>query len=123
MLIFTDHALRELVVLMTDPAIAFLPDDPDYAPYHRGEDLDVYLKAENGSDFLGLVWPGELRRALLFDDLFTDGFLFIFQESLCSQVGFFITIFSTCSHEFCRLVPPECYDVSATCLQLPLPQN
>lgn len=47
------------LVLMTDPAVAFLPDDKDYAPYHRGKDLDIYLKAENGSDFLGLVWPGK----------------------------------------------------------------
>lgn len=56
--IFTDHALLEFLVLMTDPAVAFLPDDPDYTAYHRGKDLDVYLKAENGSDFLALVWPG-----------------------------------------------------------------
>ncbi len=46
------------IVLMTDPAVAFLPDDEGYAPYHRGKDLGVYLKAANGSDFLGLVWPG-----------------------------------------------------------------
>lgn len=58
----TYTALFELtdaqIVLMTDPAVAFLPDDKDYAPYHRGKDLDVYLKAENGSDFLAIVWPG-----------------------------------------------------------------
>jgi alpha-glucosidase len=54
----TDHAIA--IVLMTDPAVPFLPNDNDYAPYHRGKDLDIYLKAENGSDFLGLVWPGEV---------------------------------------------------------------
>jgi len=45
-------------VLMTDPAVAYTPDDQNYGAYHRGKDLNIYLKAENGSDFLGLVWPG-----------------------------------------------------------------
>ena len=44
-------------VLMTDPAVAYLPKS-GYAPYDRGKDLDIWLKAENGSDFLGVVWPG-----------------------------------------------------------------
>lgn len=44
---------------MTDPAVAFIPDDPDYTPYHRGKDLNIYLKAVNGSDFVALVWPGK----------------------------------------------------------------
>jgi alpha-glucosidase len=52
---------------MTDPAVAFLPDDADYAPYHRGKDLNVYLKAENGSDFIALVWPGKRCRHLWVD--------------------------------------------------------
>jgi len=43
---------------MTDPAVAYTPDDQNYGAYHRGKDLNIYLKAENGSDFLGLVWPG-----------------------------------------------------------------
>ncbi|KXN85442.1 Alpha/beta-glucosidase agdC, partial [Leucoagaricus sp. SymC.cos] len=49
---------RKFIVLMTDPADAFLPDDENYAPYHRGKGLNTYLKADNGSDFIGLVWPG-----------------------------------------------------------------
>ncbi|KAF9443144.1 glycoside hydrolase family 31 protein [Macrolepiota fuliginosa MF-IS2] len=52
------HSHDQRFILMTDPAVAYLPDDPDYGSYHRGKDLDIYLKAENGSDFLGLVWPG-----------------------------------------------------------------
>lgn len=42
---------------MTDPAIAYAPDE-DYGTYDRGSAVDVWLKAENGSDFLGVVWPG-----------------------------------------------------------------
>ncbi|KXN86234.1 putative alpha/beta-glucosidase agdC [Leucoagaricus sp. SymC.cos] len=45
-------------ILMTDPAVVFLPDDENYAPYHRGKGFNTYLKADNGSDFIGLVWPG-----------------------------------------------------------------
>jgi len=46
------------IVLMTDPAVAYTPDDQNYSAYHRGKDLNIYLKAENGSDLLSLVWPG-----------------------------------------------------------------
>ncbi|KXN82694.1 putative alpha/beta-glucosidase agdC [Leucoagaricus sp. SymC.cos] len=52
------HTHNQHYILMTDPAVAFLPDDENYAPYHRGKDLNTYLKADNGSDFIGLVWPG-----------------------------------------------------------------
>ena len=44
-------------VLMTDPAVAYLPNQ-DYAPYNRGEALDVWLKGPDGKASLGLVWPG-----------------------------------------------------------------
>ena len=42
---------------MTDPAVAYLPNQ-DYAPYNRGEALDVWLKGPDGKESLGLVWPG-----------------------------------------------------------------
>jgi hypothetical protein len=42
---------------MTDPAIAFLPSS-GYGPYERGHILDVFLKEKNGSESLGVVWPG-----------------------------------------------------------------
>ena len=44
-------------VLMTDPAVGYLPGE-NYGPYDRGTDLDVWIKAPNGSASLGLVWPG-----------------------------------------------------------------
>ena len=46
-----------VVVLMTDPAVPFLPNS-GYGPYERGHALDVFLKAKNGSESLGVVWPG-----------------------------------------------------------------
>jgi alpha-glucosidase len=42
---------------MVDPAVAYLPEDTDSA-YARGTDMDVWLKKPNGSDLLGVVWPG-----------------------------------------------------------------
>ena len=43
---------------MTDPAVPFLPPNSGYGPYERGHDLDVFLKAKNDSESLGIVWPG-----------------------------------------------------------------
>ena len=43
---------------MTDPAIAYLPDE-GYGPFDRGTAADIWLKAANNSSpFLGAVWPG-----------------------------------------------------------------
>lgn len=42
---------------MTDPAVAYAPD-ANYEAYDLGVEMDIFLKADNGSDFLGLVWPG-----------------------------------------------------------------
>ncbi len=44
-------------VLMTDPAIGYLPGQ-GYGTYDRGTELDVWLKTPNGSFSLGVVWPG-----------------------------------------------------------------
>ncbi|KAL9714612.1 hypothetical protein Ac2012v2_001269 [Leucoagaricus gongylophorus] len=64
------HSHDQHCILMTDPAVAYTPMiisissspmDPrnqEYGAYHRGKDLNIYLKTKNGSDFLGLVWPG-----------------------------------------------------------------
>lgn len=49
-----------VLVLMTDPAVAYLPGQ-GYGPYDRGTKPDIWLKAANGSDGLGLVWPGKSR--------------------------------------------------------------
>ncbi|KAF4614427.1 hypothetical protein D9613_003527 [Agrocybe pediades] len=51
------HSHNQRYVLMTDPAVAYLPAG-GYAPYDHGKALDVWLKAPNGSESLGLVWPG-----------------------------------------------------------------
>ncbi|KAH9009114.1 alpha-glucosidase [Lactarius deliciosus] len=51
------HKNNQRYVLMTDPAIAYLPGQ-DYGTYDRGTNLDLWLKAANGSSSLGVVWPG-----------------------------------------------------------------
>ncbi|CDO71936.1 Glycoside Hydrolase Family 31 protein [Trametes cinnabarina] len=52
------HAHNQHFVLMTDPAVAYLPGE-GYGPFDRGTAADVWLKAANGSSpFLGAVWPG-----------------------------------------------------------------
>ncbi|OCH84572.1 alpha-glucosidase [Obba rivulosa] len=51
------HAHDQRYVLMTDPAVAYLPDQ-GYGPYDRGTAMDIWLKAANGSFSLGAVWPG-----------------------------------------------------------------
>ncbi|KAF9528284.1 alpha-glucosidase [Crepidotus variabilis] len=51
------HAHQQKFILMTDPAVPYLPS-ADYAPYEHGHALDVFLKAGNGSESLGVVWPG-----------------------------------------------------------------
>lgn len=51
---------------MTDPAVAYLPDS-DYGAYNRGKEAEIWLKAENGSDFLGVVWPGKCTNSVSHD--------------------------------------------------------
>ncbi|RDB19429.1 putative alpha/beta-glucosidase agdC [Hypsizygus marmoreus] len=51
------HSHGQRFVLMTDPAVAYLPGE-NYGPYNRGTIDDIWLKASNGSASLGLVWPG-----------------------------------------------------------------
>ncbi|PPQ75953.1 hypothetical protein CVT24_000131 [Panaeolus cyanescens] len=52
------HDHDQKYIVMTDPAVAYTPDDPGYEAYHKGVELDIWLKAANGSDSLGVVWPG-----------------------------------------------------------------
>ncbi|KAI0317397.1 alpha-glucosidase [Amylostereum chailletii] len=51
------HAHDQRYVLMTDPAVAYVPGE-GYGPYDRGTEMDVWIKAPNGSASVGLVWPG-----------------------------------------------------------------
>ena len=47
-----------ILVLMTDPAVGYLPGQ-GYEPYDRGTELDLWVKTPNGSASLGVVWPGK----------------------------------------------------------------
>ncbi|KAI9643773.1 hypothetical protein NHQ30_007122 [Ciborinia camelliae] len=48
------HEHDQKQVLMVDPAVA----NQDYPTYQRGAAADIFLKRDNGSDWLGVVWPG-----------------------------------------------------------------
>lgn len=45
---------------MTDPAVAYQPGQ-GYGTYDRGVAQSVFLKNQNGSLNLGVVWPGTLK--------------------------------------------------------------
>ena len=47
-----------VLVLMTDPAVAYQPGQ-GYGTFDRGIEKDVFLKNPNGSLNLGIVWPGK----------------------------------------------------------------
>ncbi|KAL3422797.1 glycosyl hydrolase family 31 protein [Phlyctema vagabunda] len=47
-----DHDQKQ--ILMVDPGLAYI-DNP---PYQRGAADDIFLKRDNGSYWLGVVWPG-----------------------------------------------------------------
>ena len=47
-----DHKQRQIV--MVDPAVAYT----DYPPYQAGAKDDIFLKRNNGSYWLGVVWAG-----------------------------------------------------------------
>ncbi|KAK7014854.1 glycoside hydrolase family 31 protein [Favolaschia claudopus] len=51
------HGQTQRFIVMTDPAVAYTPDE-NYGPYDRGTADDIWLKNANGSAHLGLVWPG-----------------------------------------------------------------
>lgn len=51
------HANKQKYIVMTDPAVAYHPDT-GYGALDRGLKKDVFLKNQNGSTHLGVVWPG-----------------------------------------------------------------
>lgn len=48
------HAHNQKQIVMVDPAVAYQP----YAPYQRGAEDGIFLRRDNGSFWLGVVWPG-----------------------------------------------------------------
>ncbi|KAL2023098.1 hypothetical protein VTK56DRAFT_3704 [Thermocarpiscus australiensis] len=48
------HANQQHYIVMVDPAVAYT----DYPPYTRGAEDNIFLKRSNGSEWLGVVWPG-----------------------------------------------------------------
>lgn len=59
------HSHNQKQILMVDPAVAYQP----YGPYQRGAADEIFLKRNNGSFWLGVVWPG----VTVFPDWFNTG--------------------------------------------------
>ena len=54
-LVSTLHSRDQRYVLILDPAIH---NRKGYLPYQRGQEKDVFLKHADGTDYLGVQWPG-----------------------------------------------------------------
>jgi alpha-glucosidase len=55
-LVTTLHERDQRYVLILDPGIHAVGN---YSTFQRGHDLDVFLKGADGTDLLGIQWPGE----------------------------------------------------------------
>lgn len=53
-MIDTLHANNQQYIVMVDPAVSY----SDNIAYENGVEQDVFLKRNNGSEWLGVVWPG-----------------------------------------------------------------
>ncbi|KAI0668774.1 glycosyl hydrolases family 31-domain-containing protein [Trametes maxima] len=69
---------------IVDAAIAVLVNDTDvYDTYTKGDELDVWMKNPDGSQYLGHVWPGYT----VFPDWFANNTLDLWTESLRNWSG------------------------------------
>ena len=53
----TSDQFEKCAVMMVDPAVAYTPNT-GYGTLDRGLKDDVFLKNPNGTNHLGVVWPG-----------------------------------------------------------------
>ncbi|KAJ4306057.1 hypothetical protein N0V88_000853 [Collariella sp. IMI 366227] len=58
------HANDQKYIVMVDPAVSY-SDNP---AYNRGVEDNIFLKRDNGSEWLGVVWPG----VSVFPDWFSE---------------------------------------------------
>jgi alpha-glucosidase len=47
------HHRQQRYIMMVDPAVG----KTEYHAYHRGVDMNVFMKRQDGSEYLGVVWP------------------------------------------------------------------
>jgi alpha-glucosidase len=57
-LVTTLHERDQRYVLILDPAIPATLKAAEYGAYARGHDMDIFLQADDGSDYLGVQWAG-----------------------------------------------------------------
>ncbi|KAF5004771.1 hypothetical protein FDECE_8761 [Fusarium decemcellulare] len=56
-LVDTLHDRKQHWVMMLDPGIS---TDSDYESFQRGQEAEAFLKADDGSDYRGVQWAGEV---------------------------------------------------------------
>jgi alpha-glucosidase len=56
-LVTTLHQRDQRYILILDPGVHAVGN---YPTYQKGHDLDVFLKGADGTDLLGMQWPGEV---------------------------------------------------------------
>lgn len=49
------HSNSQRMITMVDPALS---TNSTYDVYQRGKEMDVYMKNNDGTEFVGQVWPG-----------------------------------------------------------------
>lgn len=49
------HSNSQRMITMVDPALS---TNTSYDVYQRGKEMDVFMKNNDGSEFVGQVWPG-----------------------------------------------------------------
>ena len=54
------HSRQQRYIMMVDPAVG----KSDYHAYNTGAEMDVFVKRQNGSESLGLVWPVSMNHLL-----------------------------------------------------------
>ncbi|KAF4592222.1 glycoside hydrolase family 31 protein [Ophiocordyceps camponoti-floridani] len=92
------HNHDQHYVVMVDPAVAY----QDYPPLRKGVDDDVFLRRDNGSLWLGVVWPGV--------SVFPDWFASKTQEYWNGQIASFFS-------------PTEGIDIDALWIDMNEPSN
>ncbi|XP_046571388.1 lysosomal alpha-glucosidase-like [Haliotis rubra] len=52
------HKNNQRYVIIVDPGISVTQQPGTYPPYDEGIEDDIFIKADNGSNLIGKVWPG-----------------------------------------------------------------
>lgn len=132
------HAHNQKQIVMVDPAVAYQP----YPPYQRGADDGIFLRRDNGSFWVGVVWPGvtvfpdcqyrfhpvlfppTLQCPVSCCDMGCLGFLLSLENSELTFLGFHKDIQTYWNDEFSRFFSPKSgIDIDGLWIDMNEPSN